>query len=442
VPGRATLGAVSAEPHPPDLSWARSGAMTLTGHADGPPVLAPAPLAAWADREAERLRARAPSAVVDGGALLGERAALRGLVRRGRTAPGGACRLTRARDGWLAVNLARSDDSALLPAWLETPRPGVLADEIATRDVGTLVERARLLGLAVAPAGQTGRAATPPHRARLRGPRRAPAPQRPPRVVDLSALWAGPLCGQLLGLAGASVAKVECRSRPDGARAGSPEFYDLLNAGKASVALDFRAETDRGRLLRLVRSADIVIESSRPRALRQLGVDAEACVREHGTTWVSITGYGRGAPEEDWVAFGDDAAAAAGLCAAARDAGGPLFCGDAIADPLAGLHAAAAALEIWQAGDCALLDVSLRGVVAHALGERSSAGTGRVTAAGGGTEGHDADPGTTGWVVRVGERTEPVRPPRARTATGRARPLGADTAAVLASADGSLRAPA
>ena len=44
----------------------------------------------------------------------------------------------------------------------------------------------------------------------------------PPRIVDLSALWAGPLCAHLLQLAGASVVKLESTRRPDGARFGAP----------------------------------------------------------------------------------------------------------------------------------------------------------------------------------------------------------------------------
>ena len=38
----------------------------------------------------------------------------------GRTSANGACRLIRAADGWIAVNLARPEDLDLLPAWLET----------------------------------------------------------------------------------------------------------------------------------------------------------------------------------------------------------------------------------------------------------------------------------------------------------------------------------
>ena len=52
-------------------------------------------------------------------ALLGERAALMGLWRRGTTSCGGSCRLFPVRDGWLAVSLPRAEDMDLVPAWLE-----------------------------------------------------------------------------------------------------------------------------------------------------------------------------------------------------------------------------------------------------------------------------------------------------------------------------------
>ena len=88
----------------------------------------------------------------------------------------------------------------------------------------------------------------------------------------------------------------------------------------------------------------MVIEASRPRALAQLGVNGPDLVRAGGPrVWVSITGYGRSGDAANRVAFGDDAAAAGGLVVW-RD-GVPLFCADAVADPLTGLTAADACLR-------------------------------------------------------------------------------------------------
>jgi crotonobetainyl-CoA:carnitine CoA-transferase CaiB-like acyl-CoA transferase len=411
----------------PALEWARSGAMALTGRAEGPPVLAPGPLAACARGAVGALRVLAGDgglSDLDGAALLGERAAVFGLSRGGTTSPGGSCRLLRAADRFFAVNLARPDDVALLPAWLgegDATDPWRFVAERAERaSASEIVERARLLGLPAAVAVGPSPVAPPWCRVAIRG---APSSQRRDRpvVLDLSALWAGPLCTHLLSLAGARVVKVESTRRPDGARFGPHEFFDLLNAGKASVALDFRTSEGRATLRRIVERADIVVESSRPRALPQLGIDAESLVREvPGLTWVSITGYGRRHPGADWVAFGDDAGVAAGLAVATGShPDSPLFCGDAIADPLAGLHAAVAAFASWRAGGGHLLDLSLCDVAAHVLAFGDAANEATVRSNG------------SGWEVAVGRERAPVLRPRARTAPGRARPLGADTDSVV-----------
>src|SRR4051794_23939288 len=76
-------------------------------------------------------------------------------------------------------------------------------------------------------------------------------------VVDFSALWAGPLCANLLGLAGARVVKVETPSRPDGARGGNPDFYRLLHAGHRSVVADPHEPDGRRFLHALVEAADV-----------------------------------------------------------------------------------------------------------------------------------------------------------------------------------------
>lgn len=427
---------------PAQLAWARSGAMTLSGRADGEPILAPAPIASAAQGAIAALRELAGrhwrGGALDAAALLGERAAIFEYSRQGAVAPGGSCRLIETADGWLAVNLARDSDRDLLPAWFETEASGepwnFVEANLATGKTEKLLARARLLGMPVAPVSrredQTPESGAWFASAALGNDATERDASRPV-VLDLSTLWAGPLCGHLLGLAGARVIKVESLERPDGARAGPAAFYDLMNGDKESVALDFTTAAGRTKLEALIERADIVIESARPRALRQLGIIAEEWVdRRPGLTWLGITGYGRTEPEANWVAFGDDATAAAGLCWAAADMDTwnsdrektPLFCGDAIADPLTGLHAAVAGLANWRSNKSQLLDVSLYGVVKHVMDLCVPT---KVASVETDAEGR--------CFVRAGQKTEFVATPRARDVVSAARALGADNDAALES---------
>ena len=114
-----------------------------------------------------------------------------------------------------------------------------------------------------------------------------------PIVLDFSSLWAGPLAGSFLADAGARVIKVEGEGRPDGARSGPAAFYDLLNAGKETITIDFGDRADQALLRRMVAAADLVIEASRPRAMAAVGLDPSTVVEASATSWLSITGHGR-----------------------------------------------------------------------------------------------------------------------------------------------------
>lgn len=193
-------------------------------------------------------------------------------------------------------------------------------------------------------------------------------------MIDLSALWAGPLATHLLQLAGAQVIKVESPSRPDAMRGGDPGFFNLLNRGKSSVTLDLKDADGRAALLDLIRNADIVVEASRLRALLQLGIDADALVGEiPGLCWMTITGHGVRGAAANRVGFGDDCGVAGGLTAALVKAGGTCgFVGDAIADPLTGVTAARLAWDQWARGTGARTVLSMSGVVAAALADESA----------------------------------------------------------------------
>ena len=378
--------------------WAASGAMALTGPADGLSRPAPAALVDGMWRLVDRYEALGGDPT-DGPALLGERAALAGMGRRGATSVGGHARLMVAKDGPVCVNLARPDDLAALPALLGEdvdPPCWPTVEQIVRRCLSAeLVERADLLGM---PLGAPGTGPERPAAVTAGGSSTRRYDQI--LVVELGSLWAAPLCGDLLHRAGCRVVKVESLARPDGARHGLAAFFDLLNVGKESIVVDMTTGAGRDALHRLVSSADVVVEASRPRVMRQWGVDVDVLV-ESGTVWTSITGYGRTGPRSSGVAFGDDAAISGGLFL--EDPLG--FVADAVADPATGLLAAVLTLAALKSGRGHLLDVSLAGTARWLTGD--------------------------GRMVDVSNGVE-VAQPRARNADAPAREMGVDTASVMA----------
>jgi crotonobetainyl-CoA:carnitine CoA-transferase CaiB-like acyl-CoA transferase len=230
--------------------------------------------------------------------------------------------------------------------------------------------------------------------------------------VDLSSLWAGPVCARILGDRGATVVKVESTERPDGARRGPPAFFDRLHRGQRAVALAFSSAEGRRDLRDLLTAADVVIEASRPRALAQLGAGPTDLGADGPGLWISITGHGRSGPAGDRVGFGDDAAAAGGLVA--WTPAGPVFGGDALADPLTGLAAAAAWADAArrEGGRRLLVDLALADIAAWV-----AAGDGGV-----GSEWDEVD--------------DPPEPSPVPAPAAPAPALGADTESVLSSVRG------
>jgi CoA-transferase family III len=420
-----------------------------------PDVAAPIfPLSGWANGQLQQLAQETGSpqiAGLTGAGLLGERAALNGFSVPELVAAGGGCRLYQAADGRIALSLVRPDDRMLLPALLRDatfdPSDNAgLVKRLRLAKAQDLVDQGTQLGLAIAGVdeGSTGPASEivcrgtegrvsnlnrhPELDSGSRGARstirtgnswmlnQRPAGSQhdgdrdvhPPLVIDLSALWAGPLATHLLQLAGATVIKVESILRPDAMRGGDPDFFNLLNQNKASVALDLSAESGRSALLALIHKADIVVEASRPRALVQLGIDADTLVRDQpGLVWISITGHGMCGDAANRIGFGDDCGVAGGLTAALHTASGVMgFVGDAIADPLTGIAAARLAWSQWLGGVGGRIALSMSGVVRAACAAE---------------EGLDLQ--LQQWAASAGQPF-PCVPSRSRSA---ARAFGADT---------------
>ncbi len=346
----------------------------------GPPI----PLWRWADRQLRELAAITGSqaiAALNGLTVIGERGSVRDFEIRGRRSAGvGGSFLNPTRDGsWFALTIMRAEDRAYLPALFG--KPGMeeaseeeIAAEILLNDSADLLEKGRALGLPVACADEVP--ASPPVEVLARGAHRFREPGHRPLVVDMSAIWAGPLCGHLLWLAGAQVIKVESSKRPDMIRSSDPQTFAIVNQGKDCVDVDMADPEQRDRLVALIRRADIVLESSRPRALRHLGIDAEQLVREiPGLVWLSITGHGATGDAANWVGVGNDCAVAGGLSRALAEATGEIgYVGDALADPLTGITAALEGWRAYQAGQAVRLGFSMSAIAAKALAEERAFG--------------------------------------------------------------------
>jgi crotonobetainyl-CoA:carnitine CoA-transferase CaiB-like acyl-CoA transferase len=128
------------------------------------------------------------------------------------------------------------------------------------------------------------------------------------RVLDLTRLLPGGFCSMLLADFGADVIKVEDTGLGDYVR-WAPPFYEgveagagsalflSLNRGKRSIRIDLKSDGGKKVLLRLVRDADVLLESFRPGVLDRLGVGYERLKAENERlVYGAITGYGQDGP--------------------------------------------------------------------------------------------------------------------------------------------------
>jgi len=386
--------------------WAACGGQWLTDPGVGVPVdlvNGVAGTVTWLDRAGAGLGELFGNL---GAGVLSERAATLQLRGSGRVSCGGASRLIRCSDGWIALSLARPEDFAALPALLgsgvgEGDAWETVEASLASATAAAAVERAGLLGLACAGVGERAQQASTIRVESLGAAK--PTPVTNLVVANLGSLWAGPLAADVLARCGARLITIESTSRSDGARAW-PQFFDGLHGRCESVALDFTDEGDRHRLAALLQRVDVVIEGSRPRALAQLGIDARAMTCSGPRIWVSITGHGRDDAHAFRIGFGDDAAAAGGLVGWVNDE--PRFVADAVADPITGLATAATVVQLAASGGRWLVDAPLAGVAAAHAG-----------------------------ATKTPHARTDSSPPQRRREWGRTLPLGHDTDAVLAEFD-------
>ena len=131
------------------------------------------------------------------------------------------------------------------------------------------------------------------------------------KVLDLTRLLPGGYCSLLLADFGADVIKVEDTGMGDYVRWSPPHYegaeetarsalFLALNRGKRSIRINLKTEDGKQVLRRLVRDADVLLESFRPGVLDRLGVGYEELRTENPRLiYCAITGYGQDGPNRD-----------------------------------------------------------------------------------------------------------------------------------------------
>ncbi|ART47257.1 CaiB/BaiF CoA transferase family protein [Acidovorax carolinensis] len=173
------------------------------------------------------------------------------------------------------------------------------------------------------------------------------------RVLDLSRVFAGPLCGQVLADFGAEVIKVEHPGRGDdtrdwGMRIGQTEttYYNSMNRNKRSVTVDLQTPEGLKIIHELLPQCDVVIHNFKTGGAEKLGLGYEQLkALQPGLIYCAVAGYDTSGPEAKRPGYDLVIQGESGLMALNGEANTPpLKFGVAVVDLMTGMYAAQAVL--------------------------------------------------------------------------------------------------
>lgn len=190
-------------------------------------------------------------------------------------------------------------------------------------------------------------------------------------ILDLTHVLAGPYASHTLQDLGAKVIKVERPGTGDDTRAfppfvaGQSGYFAALNAGKASITLDLKAEADRALMDRLLPRVDVILENYRPGVMERLGYGWQALHAKHPRLiYGAVSGFGHTGPEAGKPAYDMVVQARGGVMSITGEEGGPpVRVGASIGDIVAGMFLAqgvlAALYDREKTGLGAKIDISM-----------------------------------------------------------------------------------
>jgi crotonobetainyl-CoA:carnitine CoA-transferase CaiB-like acyl-CoA transferase len=181
------------------------------------------------------------------------------------------------------------------------------------------------------------------------------------KVVELSHIMAGPVCGRMLADMGADVIKVEAPGSGDPTRqflppdvGGEAAAFMMLNRNKRGIAVDLKGESGRDVVLRLIEKADVLIENFRTGTMDRLGLGYDTLqARNPGLVYCEISGFGRTGPFAAHGGFDLVAQGYTGLMSVTGEGPGrpPVKCGPPLTDITAGILAAMGVLAALRERD-------------------------------------------------------------------------------------------
>ena len=177
------------------------------------------------------------------------------------------------------------------------------------------------------------------------------------KVIELSHIMAGPVCGLMLADMGADVIKVEKVPGGDDTRRSVPPTiegesaaYMIMNRNKRGLALDLKAEEGKEVLRALLADADVLIENYRAGTLDRLGFGYEAIrAFNPGLIYCSLSGFGRTGPYAERAGFDLVAQGMSGLMSITGEGPGhpPVKCGPPLTDITGGILACMGVLAAY-----------------------------------------------------------------------------------------------